>query len=159
MRKLLCSLMFAVAAIAGNAQTTYNVRMGLGGVRDFYHDYAEICAIFIEAFQANIPVNTNKTLTVSPTLSYAWSGDCGSFLSVPVHLGYKIGLGHKSILFPKVGPLLAYECDAKEILCGFSTELAWEYKHFVIATNYFYIKESPVNVDSSGFHLTFGYKF
>jgi len=160
MRKVLLSLLFAVAAITGSAQTTYNVRIGLGAVPvayssenfEFYETYTGTTL----AFQVNIPVNTYKTLTISPAFMYT-EAEGEPFGSVPAHLGYKIGLGNKSILFPKIGPVIAFSNDG--IMYGLSTEFAWEYKHFVIAANYFHITGDEVGDDSGGFHLTLGYKF
>lgn len=141
--------------ITGNAQTTYNVRIGSGAVPflidDAYGDFETDKGV-VFAFQANIPVNTYKTLTVSPTLSQASCGNTGSYLSLPVYLGYKIGMGNKLLWFPKIGPMIAYEVDDDDTFYGYSAELALEYKHFVIAANYFY-------VGTSGYYLALGYKF
>jgi len=154
MRKVLLSLLFAIAAITGSAQTTYNVRVGFGTVHYQEYSYEHTGYGGSCAFQANIPVNTYKTLTISPTLSLAYEDV--SFWSLPVYLGYKISKGRKSILFPKIGPVIAV---SDEFMCGLSTEFAWEYSHFVIAANYFYIKDGAGNDYSNGFNLTLGYKF
>lgn len=160
--KKIFSLLFAFISITGNAQPSFNVRAGLGVVPMLVCDNdCDGSTVFDTyrgttlSFQINFPVNIYRTLTVSPTFAYTKAND-EPFWELPIYLGYKIRLGHKNIIYPKIGPMAAANYA---FWYGLSTELAWEYKYFVIAANYFYLKEGAGDDISGGFHLVLGCKF
>lgn len=158
MKKILLFLLFAIAAMTVNAQTTYNVRAGMGQVPVTYNSYEDRYLSVVKGttctFQVNAPINSYNTLTISPTLSYTFSEE-GFFFDLPVYIGYKVPMRGHSILYPKIGPTIVAEDG---FYFGYSAELTWEYKRFVLGADCYYLVESE-DVDDTGFRFFVGYKF
>ena len=159
----------AFMAVCVNAQVTWNVRAGIGVqdfcVHHFIDDYRNcgeevITSTFgILKLETNIPFKKGGSLTFSPSLSITCDG--GDYdvygIYLPLHLGYKI-YGEKWFVCPKIGPTIRY-CDySGEAQIGFSIELPYEYKHFIVALESQYIF-GCLPEGEGGAALTFGYKF
>ena len=67
---------------------------------------------------------------------------------------YKIGIGHKKLFFPKIGPSLVYT-DGNEAIYGITTDLAFEFNHLVIGVFGCATTEDEGNC----IFATIGYKF
>lgn len=158
MKRLFTIMAIALMAICANAQTTWNIRVGTGVSSYKEYDYWEIYdeqeASFSIITQANIAFAAGSRFTYSPTLSIAYCSEEASVF-LPMLFGYKIGMGHKKLFFPKIGPVVGY-CDGEFV--GISTDMAFEINHFVIAAT---ANFSIDGIEESGtaFYATFGYKF
>lgn len=164
MKKFLTIITLVLMSIDVNAQTTFNLRAGVsstpfeegyanGAYNDLYHHIGGTVA-----FQANIPINMNGILTVSPTALLSTDLD-GISLGFPIYLGYKIPTGYRSIFYPKIGPAVyASQYEDGDFAWGLSVELAQEYKHFIIAVNYLRTIHDNSN-SGNGVYFTLGYKF
>lgn len=139
MKRVFILMVFTIMAIGASAQVTYNIRAGIGGMNtitkddDYYYygDYnLEMGISYSVMAQANIPFYKHGKLSFSPTVLLDLSEDYKE-LYVPLFLGYKIGIGHKKLFFPKIGPSLVYT-DDHEAICGITTDLAFEFNHLVI---------------------------
>ena len=162
MKKFFLFVVLALSAMAAQAQCTWNVRGGLGLRSDFYSDYSwgteneSVVPGAAIAIQCNIPIGKSHRHTFSPTV-FSTLGEYSSGLGL-LQYGYKIGSGAKGIFYPKIGAALGGGSKV-DFIVGGSIELAYEYKHFIIASNY--IPAYTTNTDYC-FHalgLTFGYKF
>lgn len=178
MKKVLLALVMAVIVISAKAQTTMNVRAGYG-----YNTDAEgVTGIF----QVNMPFKTGSRWTFSPSLQLDMAIDPyenkgSQNILIPLFFGYKTPIGDKLLFFPKIGPAVGYDTfsESSAFNYGPSVELAFEYKHFVVAANgYFSIKGVERYEDTGSFYdgyyhtslitkhpniytasLTLGYKF
>ena len=160
MKKFFLFVVLALSVMAAQAQCTWNVRGGLGlrsgeniiaGV-DYNESVVTGGAI---AIQCNIPIGKSRRHTFSPTV-FSTLGYISSVFGL-LQYGYKIGSGLKGIFYPKIGVALGGG-DKVGGTFGASIELAYEYKHFIMATNYI---PASNNADYC-FHalgLTIGYKF
>ena len=162
MKKFFLFVVLALSAMAAQAQCTWNVRGGLGLRSDFYSDYSwgteneSVVPGAAIAIQCNIPIGKSHRHTFSPTF-FSTLGEYSSGLGL-LQYGYKIGSGIKGIFYPKIGAAVGGGSKV-DFIVGGSIELAYEYKHFIIASNY--IPAYTTNTDYC-FHalgLTFGYKF
>ena len=162
MKKFFLFVVLALSAMAAQAQCTWNVRGGAGLRSDFYSDCAwgteneSVVPGAAIAIQCNIPIGKSHRHTFSPTV-FSTLGEYSSGLGL-LQYGYKIGSGAKGIFYPKIGAALGGGSKV-DFIVGGSIELAYEYKHFIIASNY--IPAYTTNTDYC-FHalgLTFGYKF
>ena len=162
MKKFFLFVVLALSAMAAQAQCTWNVRGGLGLRSDFYSDYSwgteneSVVPGAAIAIQCNIPIGKSHRHTFSPTF-FSTLGEYSSGLGL-LQYGYKIGSGLKGIFYPKIGAAVGGGSKV-DFIVGGSIELAYEYKHFIIASNY--IPAYTTNTDYC-FHalgLTFGYKF
>ena len=162
MKKVLLALVVAVSVISAKAQTTMNVRAGFG----YNTDEAEVTGVF----QVNMPFKMGSKWTFSPSLQVDMALECdeesgSQNILLPLYLGHKMQLGN-GLFFPKIGPAVGYDIyTTSGFNYGPSVELAFEYKHFVVAANgYFSIKEVERDEKYSCFpisstSLTVGYKF
>lgn len=161
MKRLFTIMAIALMAICANAQTTWNIRVGTGlsAYVDYYDYYWEETyneASFSIITQANIAFDAGSRFTYSPTLSIANGVDSEEpSVFLPMLFGYKIGMGHKKLFFPKIGPVVGY-CDGEFV--GISYDMAFEINHFVIAAT------ANFSIDGfeergTAFYATFGYKF
>lgn len=176
MKKVLLALVMAVSVISAKAQTTMNVRAGYGNNTESEN--------VTGVFQVNMPFETGSKWTFSPSLQVdiALKLDCESGsqnILLPLYLGHKIQLGN-GLFFPKIGPALGYDTfsDFSAFNSGPSVELAFEYKHFVVAVNGYYSIKGVGRYEDSDYYngesytsrvsdrpniysasLTLGYKF
>ena len=162
MKKFFLFVVLALSAMAAQAQCTWNVRGGLG-LRSGYVDY-DYDWYFNEsvvpggaiAIQCNIPIGKSHRHTFSPTF-FSTLGEYSSGLGL-LQYGYKIGSGLKGIFYPKIGLALGGGSEVGGIVGG-SIELAYEYKHFIMASNYIPAVTSDADCCFHAFGLTIGYKF
>ena len=161
MKKFFLFVVLALSAMAAQAQCTWNVRGGLG-LRsgydwDYEYEYNEsVVAGGAIAIQCNIPISKSHRHTFSPTF-FSTLGEYSSGLGL-LQYGYKIGSGIKGIFYPKIGVALGGGSKVAFIFGG-SIELAYEYKHFVMASNYIPACTGEVTGLFHAFGLTIGYKF
>ena len=161
MKKFFLFVVLALSAMAAQAQCTWNVRGGLG-LRsgydwDYEYEYNEsVVAGGAIAIQCNIPISKSHRHTFSPTV-FSTLGELSSGLGL-LQYGYKIGSGLKGIFYPKIGLALGGGSEVGGIVGG-SIELAYEYKHFIIASNYIPAYTTDADYCFHAFGLTIGYKF
>lgn len=161
MKKFFLFVVLALSAMAAQAQCTWNVRGGLG-LRsgydwDYDYEYNEsVVAGGAIAIQCNIPISKTHRHTFSPTF-FSTLGEYSSGLGL-LQYGYKIGSGLKGIFYPKIGLALGGGSEVGGIVGG-SIELAYEYKHFIMASNYIPAVTSDADCCFHAFGLTIGYKF
>ncbi len=163
MKRVFILMVFTIMAIGASAQVTYNVRAGIGGmdvksddyVYNFYNkNSVETIFSYGVMAQANIPFNKYGKFSFSPTVLFLTDMDYEE-LYIPLLLGYKIGIGHKKLFFPKIGASLVY-ADYHESLLGITTDLAFELNHLVVGVFGCY----SLNCDyGSCIFATIGYKF
>lgn len=142
MKKLIITLICVITAVGINAQNTYNVRLGYGGVNCNVDGKLEFHSLITGGFQANFPVKPHSPITFSPALeldyaSFASEYDA-SYLNIafPLLLGYKIPVANKCIFYPKAGLKVGYFSSTNDsFYIGPSAELAFEIKDFVVALN------------------------
>ena len=134
MKKVLLALVMAVSVISAKAQITMNVRAGGG----FNTDEENVTGIF----QVNMPLETGSRWTFSPSLQLdmaidPYSNKGSQNILVPLLLGYKTQIGDELLFIPKIGPAVGYDTfsEFSAFNYGPSVELAFEYKHFVVAAN------------------------
>ena len=169
MKKVLLALVMAVSVISAKAQITMNVRAGGG----YNTDYDGVTGIF----QVNMPFETGGRWTFSPSLQLdmaigPYENEGSQNILVPLLFGYKTPIGDKLLFFPKIGPAVGYDIfsDFSAFNYGPSVELAFEYKHFVVAANGYYSVKGVGRFDESvkycsmypniySASLTLGYKF
>lgn len=154
MKKIFITIVAAFMAVAGLAQTTFNVRAGGGTFLS--NDYiSEIGAL---TFEGNISLGERNTGCVfSPSMFILSDFADHVVLNVPFHFGYKMSMDNGSFFIPKIGPMLGLYIGSfdNSFAYGPSAELAFEIKHFIIAANGFY----DVNNKCTGILCTIGYKF
>lgn len=157
MKRVFILMVFTIMAIGASAQVTYNVRAGIGDmdvISDGLDNSVETIFSYGVMAQANIPFNKYGKFSFSPTVLFLTDMDYEE-LYVPLLLGYKIGIGHKKLFFPKIGPSLVY-ADYHESLLGITTDLAFELNHLVVGVFGCY----SLNCDyGSCIFATIGYKF
>lgn len=177
MKKLLLALVMAVSVISAKAQTTMNVRAGYGNNTESEN--------ITGVFQVNMPFETGSKWTFSPSLqvdiALKLDSESGSQnILLPLYLGHKMQIGDKLLFFPKIGPAVGYDTfsDFSAFNSGPSVELAFEYKHFVVAVNGYYSIKGVGRYEDSDYYngesytsrvsdrpniysasLTLGYKF
>lgn len=166
MKKFLVTMVAVFIAMAGYAQTTFNVRVGGGMFQifdDYYYDeyYYDVCCDDCYGaaltFEANIPLGSRKNKFVfSPSVFMASDFDEGGVLNIPLHFGYKVPIGIGSLFIPKIGPMIGYNVYNESLAFGPSAEFAFEIKHFVFAVNGYvdFMAEAKAGVFG-----TIGYKF
>ena len=165
MKRVFVLMVFTIMAIGASAQVTYNVRAGIGGMNTHTEDSFDYpywdhhcdlemtfsCGVMA---QANIPFNKHGKFSFSPTVLLDLSEEYKE-LYVPLFLGYKIGIGHKKLFFPKIGAAFVYT-NCNEAQWGVTTDLAFEFNHLVIGVF------GCATVESDEGHCIFatiGYKF
>lgn len=134
----------AFSAMAGHAQVTFNIRAGGGGfqvvddygyssegVHNLFKSFYPCGAIILES---NIS-KQDKKFTFSPSILVASDFFEALLVEVPLHVGYKVPMGIRSLFIPKVGPMLGYDSYSGAFMCGLSSEFAFEIKHFILAIN------------------------
>lgn len=163
MKKYFLFVVLALSAMVAQAQCTWNVRGGLGLRSDYYFDdwsdwNANVSVVpgGAIAIQCNIPIDKSHRHTFSPT-AFATFAKYSSGLGL-LQYGYKIGSGAKGIFYPKIGVALGGGTYVGGIFGG-SIELAYEYKHFIMASNYIPACTGKVPDLFHAFGLTIGYKF
>lgn len=158
MKKLGVVIAMAIMAVAGHAQTVFNVRAG-GGRYIYTEEYGDshgsACAVI--AFEANISVNRTSRFVISPSAIVSRIVHRGEVITVPLHFGYKIPFG-KARLVPKVGPMATFVTSSSlredSEAFGYSAELALEMKHFVVTANF-----QEDSFSNRGIFGTIGYRF
>ena len=158
MKKFFLFVVLALSAMAAQAQCTWNVRGGLG-LRSGYNDYRDnesVVTGYAIAIQCNIPIGKSRRHTFSPTV-FSTLAEYSSVLGL-LQYGYKIGSGIKGIFYPKIGLALGGGEKVGGTFGG-SIELAYEYKHFIMASNYIPAYTSGAEFCFHAFGLTIGYKF
>lgn len=142
MKKLLVTLICAVMAIGLNAQNTYNVRLGYGGVNLNVDGKLELHSLITGGFQANFPVKPHSPITFSPALELGYASFASEYddsyfhIAFPLHLGYKIPMANKCIFYPKAGLKAGYISSTNDsFYIGPSAEVALEIKNFIVAVN------------------------
>ena len=162
MKKFFLFVVLALSAMAAQAQCTWNVRGGLGLRSDYYSDpkyegqNESVVAGGAIAIQCNIPISKSHRHTFSPTV-FSTLGELSSGLGL-LQYGYKIGSGIKGIFYPKIGAAVGGGSDVGGIFGG-SIELAYEYKHFILASNYIPAYTLDAKCCFHALGLTIGYKF
>lgn len=163
MKKFFLFVVLALSAMAVQAQCTWNVRGGLGLRSDYYVAYyndwaSNESSVFggAIAIQCNIPISKSHKHTFSPTV-FSTLGGYSSGLGL-LQYGYKIGSGLNGIFYPKIGLAVGGGSEVGGIVGG-SVELAYEYKHFIMALNYIPACTSDADGYFHAFGLTAGYKF
>lgn len=175
MKKLLLAIVMAFTAVAGHAQTTFNIRAGGGffqwtdswddkeywtdswGNKNYLSDYGSEKEILPGAafiLEANIG-RRGKKFVFSPSALIASDFTETWLVEFPLLFGCKVPMGNRSLFIPKVGPMLGYETWNEKFMCGPSVELAFEIKHFIVAAN---LQEDLIE-KNFGFFATVGYKF
>lgn len=158
MKKFFLFVVLALSVMAAQAQCTWNVRGGLGLQSNYYWwgvNKSVVPGAAI-AIQCNIPIGKSRRHTFSPTV-FSTLGELSSGLGL-LQYGYKIGSGLKGIFYPKIGVALGGGSEVGSIIGG-SIELAYEYKHFIIASNYIPANTAGADYCFHAFGLTIGYKF
>lgn len=148
MKRILLIMVMLLTVVGAKAQVTFNARVG-GGVMT---DYPGIVGLI----QANIPFKKGGRFTFSPSIEYNHAfgadedyGECAcEMLLGSFNFGVKASLGSKALLIPKVGWAFGGDFGAysEQKITGPSTEIAFEYKHFIVAASYFY---SIIDCDQS----------
>lgn len=166
MKKFFLFVVLALSAIAAQAQCTWNVRGGLGlrsGIYDedipyyyHYHDNVSVVPGGAIAIQCNIPIDKSHRHTFSPTV-FSTLGEYSSGFGL-LQYGYKIGSGAKGTFYPKIGAAVGVGTEVGGIFGG-SIELAYEYKHFIMASNYIPAYTTETDLCFHALGLTIGYKF
>ena len=163
MKKYFLFVVLVLSAMAAQAQCTWNVRGGLGLRSDcdyssYEYDFENESVVpgGAIAIQCNIPFGKSRRHTFSPTV-FSTLGEYSSGLGL-LQYGYKIGSGIKGIFYPKIGVALGGGSKVGGIIGG-SIELAYEYKHFIIASNYIPAYTTDAYYCFHAFGLTIGYKF
>ena len=167
MKKFFLFVVLALSAMAAQAQCTWNVRGGLGlrsGFDSYFvdsynywqKDNESVVPGGAIAIQCNIPIGKSHRHTFSPTV-FSTLGELSSGLGL-LQYGYKIGSGKKGIFYPKIGLALGGGSDVGGIFGG-SIELAYEYKHFILASNYIPAYTLDAKCCFHALGLTIGYKF
>lgn len=165
MKRLFLLLMVAMAAISANAQTTFNIRAGVGTTRGV--DWCDSKNIYrpggttswedkigyeseydnemtfapVVAIEMNVPLGSKASKWVfSPSVMCALpiSPVLDAKLTGLMHFGYKFSAGNSGIFMPKVGFMGGVETEHTISMYGPSCELAYETKHIVIAANAYY---------------------
>lgn len=166
MKKLLLALVMAFTAMAGHAQVTFNIRAGGGGFQTdgysteySYYD-GDYISEFIPAASFILELNVSprgKKFVFSPSILVASDFDCATTVEFPLHVGYKVPMGNRSLFIPKVGPMFGADTYSYTsiFMCGLSAELAFEIKHFIAAIN---LREDFMNM-GFGVFGTIGVKF
>ena len=165
MKKILLSLVMVFLTISAKAQVTWNVRAGGGvfqteaevsGYKDRIHVERGCAAL---ALQVNIPLfKRTSNFAFSPSFIAGVGGE--TRMEFPLYFGYKVPIGNRSLFFPKLGPMAGYDICAGCAMCGPSMELAFEIKHFIVATNVsINLMEYYKEMYDVGAYLTLGYKF
>ena len=163
MKKFFLFVVLALSAMAAQAQCTWNVRGGLGLRSDFFFFYSwgteneSVVPGAAIAIQCNIPIGKSHRHTFSPTAFSTLGGENFSGLGL-LQYGYKIGSGIKGIFYPKIGAAVGGGSKV-DFIVGGSIELAYEYKHFIIASNYIPAYTTNADYCFHAFGLTIGYKF
>lgn len=163
MKKYFLFVVLVLSAMAAQAQCTWNVRGGLGLRSDcddshywYYFVNESVVPGGAIAIQCNIPIGKSHRHTFSPTV-FSTLGEYSSGLGL-LQYGYKIGSGLKGIFYPKIGVALGGGSEVGGIIGG-SIELAYEYKHFIMASNYIPAYTTDADYCFHAFGLTIGYKF
>ncbi|MGN0232345.1 MAG: hypothetical protein ACI4A8_09080 [Muribaculaceae bacterium] len=165
MKKLIFLLVVALAAISASAQTTFNIRAGVGVepyADEWYYDgyYYESGFAPIVAFELNVPlgrIGTSANRWVfSPSIVGAYTSDNSANIYSLLHFGYKIYAGNSGLFMPKLGFMTGYCLGGEAGMYGPSCEFAYETRHFVCAANAYY---SVGEADGIGASISFGYKF
>ena len=168
MKKFFLFVGLALSAMAAQAQCTWNMRGGFGLQSENYYEYygyyggeydiynESVVPGMAIAIQCNIPISKSHRHTFSPTAFLSFSEYTTGFGLL--QYGYKIGSGKKGIFYPKIGLALGGGSDVGGIFGG-SIELAYEYKHFILASNYIPAYTLDAKCCFHALGLTIGYKF
>ena len=161
MKKIILSLVMAAVAIVAGAQTTYNVRAGVGLT-------GESTIVPSVMAQCNIPFNKTSSWIVAPTINLAYNFDETHFELASVNVGRRFILGNGCVFAPKVGLGVGNGCPDyyynDGFMYGLSADLAFEIRHFVVGltsfvsfnkAEYWEGDDSKIGIVS----LTLGYKF
>ena len=146
MKRILLIMVMLLTVVGAKAQVTMNARVGFGGITDGTG--------IVGIFQMNIPFKKGSRFTFSPSVEYNHAFDVDTkfedyyegsrMLLFPLHIGCKASLGKKVIFFPKIGVGLGNDFGFDSgFICGPSTELSLETKHFVVALGAFYSGATP----------------
>ncbi|MGN0232344.1 MAG: hypothetical protein ACI4A8_09075 [Muribaculaceae bacterium] len=165
MKKLVLLLVIALAAIGASAQTTFNIRAGVG-VAQNKHDYYDtgVCFAPSVVFEMNVPLGSIGTSAskwvFSPSIQPTFLTDFEEF-NIPclLHFGYKALAGNNGLFIPKFGLMagaVIHDAGSVDLIFGPSCEFAYETRHFVLAVNTYC---SLAQCSGFGAFLTFGYKF
>lgn len=173
MKKAFITIFMAFVAIAGFAQTTFNVRVGGGFYQvsedlyysgyyghSYYENETESRGGMALVFEVNVPLGRRiNNFIFSPSLSILSDFTNDVNFNVPLHFGYKFPMGDGSLFIPKIGPMVGFSAGGfgtDAVIYGPSAELAFEIKHFVVAVNTY------VGIDNDskiGVFGSVGYKF
>ena len=168
MKKFFLSLLIALMAVSAEAQVTWNVRAGVGGMEDDNVDGSIAPRLSV---QSNIPFGSNSRWVFSPAVGGSVAVNNGGFhVDFPLLFGYKATLGRRNALFiPKLGPVLGYSTNGNgSAIVGPSVEFAFEIGHFVAAVSGYYSLVKGKNewrynytdeFEVFNIFLSFGYKF
>ncbi len=163
MKRILLALVMAVMAVGVNAQTTWNVRGGVGISVNSNSDAFLTPSLLV---QTNIPLANAGKYIVSPTLAVA-APDMDIDIILPIYFGYKTLLGNQTLLVPKIGPCVGYSTTNGSFMAGPAVEVAIEVKHFAVGINAYYSLTTDYQTyqyysdkfNHYGAFLTLGYKF
>lgn len=174
MKRILLIMVMMLTIVGAKAQVTFNARVGIGSVSE---DFGIVGIV-----QANIPFKRGGRFVFSPSLEYNhafpleedYDDAYGSkILLGSLNFGIKAPLGSKALLIPKVGVALGndFSGDVESFVFGPSTEIAFEYKHFIVAVGGFYSFAETTTTYYGGyqayeyyrnpwkFSISLGYKF
>ena len=169
MRRIFFISLFAILATCSvNAQVTFNVRAG--ACVYLSADDSDTMGGGQFVFQSNIPFGDKQDWTFSPTIEVKSKFSENVHLVLPLQLGHKFSMGHRTLLIPKVGIALGYNFGDDAPIVGPSIEFAFEIGHFIVAIDGYYsiarrsgfsphwgFDHNYRNVNSAG--ISFGYKF
>lgn len=160
MKRILLIMVMLLTVVGAKAQVTMNARVGTGMVSDN--------PSIVGLFQVNIPFKKGGRFTFSPSLEYDHSlptsnddyDRINSFESKMLlgsfNFGIKASLGSKVLLIPKVGWAFGGDFGGvdEKMITGPSTEIAFEYKHFIVAASGFY---SIIDCDKDFYEYSYYY--
>lgn len=170
MKRILLIMVMMLTFVGAKAQVTMNARVGAGMITDYPG--------MVGSFQVNIPFKRGGRFTFSPSVEFdgAFCTDEDEYVSkmllFPLHFGIKAPLGRNALLFPKVGPAFGADFAADDAFTGgISTEIAFEYKHFIVALEAYYGSQTGFGkyfanygeyeyyINPWKFSISLGYKF
>ena len=138
MKRILLIMVMLLTVVGAKAQVTMNARVGAGMITDYPG--------MVGSFQVNIPFKRGGRFTFSPSVEFdgAFCTDEDEYVSKMLlgsfNFGIKASLGSKALLIPKVGWAFGgdFGGSTEKLITGPSTEIAFEYKHFIVAVSGFY---------------------
>lgn len=150
------------------AQNSFDIRVG-GGIGtnidyldwdDWYRNHTGSQLNIL--LQQNISFKKGTNWYLTPSLNSSLS-DHNLDMNLNIMPGYRLKMGNKkNYFFPKLGPFAGvseYKEGKPDFIAGVSTDLAFEFKHFVCGIDgYYSFLKRPSSWNHFGAHITLGVK-